>query len=208
MAQQINIRHFHPAYRASAALVLLVLAACSPPNSAFYNRGTPESLLDVSSEVVSLGVSNKKELDALASWIEKDRPTRAELYCDITNKECRAANHLFESKGVPTVLGGAENGSVKLFYERILARDCNQRYVDQGFSWYNVEPPAVGCSVAANMVQQVSNKREFVNPNLSDDPSAVGAVDAMRRVNTPKAITPAYNGQQDSAIKTSGGSGN
>ena len=60
----------------------LALTACGKPpaDSAYLNRGGPESLLDVSSEVVSLNGTNRAELKELSNWIEKDQPTRAEIF--------------------------------------------------------------------------------------------------------------------------------
>ena len=58
---------------ALSALVLLLVTACGAPNASFYNRG-PESLLDVSSEVVNLSVRDQSDLAALTAWIEKDHP--------------------------------------------------------------------------------------------------------------------------------------
>ena len=66
------------------ALGLLALSACQPKpsDSAYYNRGGPESLLDVSSEVVNLSVADPAALQELSTWIKQDQPTRAELYCN------------------------------------------------------------------------------------------------------------------------------
>ncbi len=180
--------------RGMAYALLAVLAGCSvPPDSAFMNRGGPESLLDVSSEVVNLSVAGKQEVSELANWIAHDQPTRAELFCNPLAASCKEAQRILRSKNVETNLNAAPSNTVTLVYERILARDCNQRYIDNGFSTYNVLPPSVGCSLAANMVQQVSDKREFINPSLTDQPSAVGAISAYRRAYAPKpATTEAY----------------
>ena len=188
-----------------AMAAVLAIAACSPPQSVFYNRGEPESLLDVSSEVVSLSVGGSAEHTALANWISKDLPTRAELFCDIGEKECRSANDLLVKSGVPTTLGASSSNNVKLFYERTLARDCNARYIDKGFSLYNTPAPSFGCAISANMVQQVSDKREFTNPNLSDDPSAVGAVNVIHRAQAAKpTVSQPYAAQTTSATTGTG----
>src|SRR5258708_7396846 len=117
-----------------AVCLLLTLAACSAPKDSFYNRGHPESLLDVSSEIVNLNVRDKADLDALSTWIEKDAPTRAELFCDANLKTCRDAVTLLESREVAVSVTPSPNNAVTLTYERIVARDCNQRYLDTGFS--------------------------------------------------------------------------
>ncbi len=161
--------------------MVVALAACTPPkDSDFFNRG-PESLLDVSSEVVNLGIENPAKLNDLSNWIRKDKPTRAELYCVASDARCKQAEKLLKSQFVATAVIPSADNSVALIYERILARDCNQRFIDNSLDQHNAPHPAFGCALSANMVQQVSNKREFVNPNLSDIPPAAGAVAAYNR---------------------------
>ncbi len=173
---------------------LLALAACGQPpaNSAFLNRGGPESILDVSSEVVNLSTASKSDLVDLATWVEKDRPTRAQLNCQAGNRNCTDAQKILDLSGIPTVDGAGSEDTVTLVYERILARDCNQRYVDNPYNYYNTNHPSLGCATAANMVQHVTNKQEFVSPNLSDDPSATRAINDYRRAHTPRPVIPSY----------------
>lgn len=76
--------------------------------------------------------------------------------------------------------------SVTLVYERILARDCSQRYVDNSNNNWNTHYASFGCSVAANTVQQVSDKQQFVHPSLMDVPLATGAVQAYERGTAPR----------------------
>ncbi|MES2984380.1 MAG: hypothetical protein V4735_04235 [Pseudomonadota bacterium] len=173
----------------------LALSACSqkPRDSAYLNRGGPESLLDVSSEVVNLGTGTASELQDLSSWISKDQPTRAELRCSPGEKRCNEAQKLLQLHGVPFDLAASGESSVTLIYERILARDCNQRFVDNVTDDYNAPHPAFGCSISANMVQHVTNKQEFISPNLSDDPSAVRSVGDIRNANTPREIVAPYS---------------
>ena len=192
---------------ALAAAALLALAACNaPPKSSFYNRGAPESLLDVSSEVVNLSVRDKNDIQALSNWIEKDAPSRAELMCDGNLPSCQSAVKALEARDVNVSLTPSPNNTVTLVYERIVARDCNSRYLDNGFSVYGAHQPSFGCAIAANMVQQVSDKREFINPAISDDPSAVSAVSAYRRGMTPtKEIVNRY-GVGSSTVSASGSS--
>ncbi len=146
--------------------VVLVLAGCSTlPPSAHYNRGTPESLLDVSSEVVSLQLNNESSVDQMVEWIDKDEPTRAELHCEGKDPVCDAAKEVFKLYGInyDTVGGGK---GVDLIYERVLARDCDNRFMDNHINPYNMSHPTFGCSLASNMVQAVSDKKQFVNPSL------------------------------------------
>ncbi len=170
-------------------LALSALAACSaPPNSAYYNRGGPEALLDVSSEVVNLSVAGPNELSQLQSWIEQDQPSRAELYCPTSEPRCIEARKVLELNGVPTMAVPSMDYAVALVYERILARDCNQRFRDDGANNFNTPHAALGCSMSANIVQHVSDKQQFINPNLMDVPPATQAVHAHERAYAPPAI--------------------
>lgn len=182
--------------RSTLIASLLALAACGQPpstNSAYLNRGGPETLLDVSSEVVTLSAASKSDIADLTAWIERDKPTRAQLNCDSGERRCDDLQKLLDVNGVPSVFGAGNDHSVTLVYERILARDCNQRYVDNPHNYYNTNHPSFGCALSANMVQQVTNKQEFVSPNLSDDPSAVRAVNDMRRAYKPRAVVGPYS---------------
>jgi hypothetical protein len=193
----------------SVAIVtaLIGLSACGKPpaDSAFFNRGGPEALLDVSSEVVNLSVASSQDVKDLSAWLEKDRPTRAELNCAEGERRCLEAQKVLDLQGVPMVLGNANDASVTLVYERILARDCNQRYVDNPANYYNTYHPSFGCATSANMVQQVTDKQEFVAPNLSDDPSAVRGVNDMRRAYKPRPEVKPYTVDDALANKSKSG---
>ena len=183
------MRHF-------SALVLtgLLLVACTkPPASAFYNRGAPESLLDVSSEVVNLSVADQPAIAELSNWIATDKPTRAELYCNESDARCSEARKLLEKHGISTMTVPSGESSVALVYERILARDCRQQFVDNTSNAYNASHPSYGCAIAANMLQQVSNKQQFINPNLMDVPPATVAVQARDRAYIANTQKPAYS---------------
>lgn len=178
------------AQHVSLALVfaVLALAGCKPPpDSVFYNRGTPESLLDVSSEVVNLSVATPNDLAELTKWVQSDQPTRAELYCTEGDMRCTQARNVLTSRGVPVMTVPSGAYSVALVYERLLARDCKSRFVDNSRNSYNANSPSFGCSVAANIVQHVSDKKQFIDPNLMDVPMATGAVQAYNRAYTPRS---------------------
>lgn len=203
--------HLIPSLRAVTLGLALAasLTACDPvpPNSAFLNRGGPESLLDVSSEVVNLNAASASDMVELSNWIDHDQPTRAQLNCDGTDKRCGEARKILELHGVPVVPGtGTSNDqSVSLMYERILARDCNQRYVDRVTNDHNVASPSFGCSVAANMVQQVTDKQEFISPNVSDDPSAKRAVNDYHRAFAPRLVVDPYSVGESQTAKSASG---
>lgn len=171
------------------ALAALTLSACQrPPASAYFNRGTPESLIDVSSEVVNLSLHSDQELNELSGWINRDQPTRAELYCMDGDPMCEEAKQVLDLYGVPTLLVPSGEQTATLIYERILARDCNQRFLDND-NVYNLNHSSYGCSVAANMVQHVSNKQQFVSPNLMDHPNASKGVQAYEKFMAPPAVS-------------------
>lgn len=151
------------------ALGSLALGACSVvPNEAYFNRGTPESLLDVSSEVINVGLTSDRSVDEITDWINRDQPTRAELYCMDGDPICAGAQQVLEQFGVPVHYVAAADNNVALIYERVLARDCENRFINNTVNPYNFNHPTFGCSVASNMVQMVSDKRQFVSPALLD----------------------------------------
>lgn len=172
---------------AALALLALALSACErPAPSAYFARGGPESLIDVSSEVVNLTIHSDTELNELSHWINEDQPTRAELYCTDGDPMCEDAKQVLDLYGVPTLSVPSGDQTVTLVYERILARDCEQRFIDKD-NMYNLNHPAFGCSIAGNMVQHVSNKQQLVNPNLMDYPRSEKGVQAYEKYLTPPA---------------------
>jgi hypothetical protein len=166
-------------------LTILILGACSEiPPGAYFNRGEPENLLDASSEVVSLTLASSTALTELSSMIAQDPPTGAELNCEPGESRCMQAKELFDRQGVPTQFAG-NTGGVTLIYERVVARDCQQRYIDNSINPYNLHPPTFGCSVTANTVQMVSDKRQFISPSLLDFQDGEKAVQNYRKYLKP-----------------------
>jgi hypothetical protein len=199
-----------PTLRGAAALCLfitLALGGCQPPSDqAYYNRGGPEALVDVSSEVVNLPVVTGNDLNELSSWIEKDHPTRAELYCTADDPRCIEALKVLDLEAVPTRLVPSDDYSVALVYERILAHDCNPRFVNNTPNVFNGYHPAFGCAISANMVQHVSDKQQFVSPNLSDSPSAKTGINATQRAYAPKMQEPQAYGVDQSVVSSASAS--
>lgn len=155
----------------------LLGSACSEiPKEAYFDRADPESLLDVSSEVVNLSIGSAGSLDELSEWINQDQPSRAELYCLDADPSCAAAQEILDLYGVPSAYVPAADSVVSLVYERVLARDCENSYIDNHVNPYHLNHPTFGCSIAVNMVQMVSDKHQFVRPNLLDHSDARKAV--------------------------------
>lgn len=176
-------------------IAILSLAACGPKpdDTAYLNRGGPESLIDVSAEVITLNAATVSDLAELKKWIIKDRPSRAELSCDTQNKTCRDTAALLKKHKVPTTSGYEGNGTVTLVYDRLVARDCDSAYVNNTHNHYNTNHASFGCAIASNMVRQITDKREIVSPALSSDPSAIPATDVIRRAYAPRDKIKPYN---------------
>ncbi len=167
---------------AALALVAISLAACSKiPPEAYFNRGAPESLMDYSSEVVNLSVGTASEVNEFSSWINRDQPTRAELYCTSGSAQCNEAKRALELFDVPFTHIPSAQATVTLIYERNLARDCEQRYMENGSNHYNLNHPTFGCATAANIVQSVSDKKQILNPSIMDDPYSARSVLTYKR---------------------------
>ncbi len=155
-------------FRIFLPLLLLVSACNEIPREAFFNRGDPESLLDASSEVVSVQLSSDRSVDEVVDWIDQDQPTRAELLCVDGDPLCMATQEVMGLYGVEYQLVSSAENTVHLIYERVLARDCEHRYIDNHINPYNMSHPAHGCATASNMVRMVSDKRQFISPTLLD----------------------------------------
>lgn len=186
-------RHSFPHVFALATLLALMAACGAPPSDrAYSSRGTPESLLDRSSEVVTLNTATRQHLDDLATWIARDVPTRAELNCPTTEANCREAERMLRKKNVAVVKGVDGAHAVTLVYERIIARDCNPSFRNHSANYYNTNHPAFGCAIAANIVQHVTDKNEITDPATLDAAPASRAVTTFKRAHTPRPVQPAY----------------
>lgn len=191
--------------KSSALLISLTLglslAACSSiPPEAYFDRGTPESLLDVSSEVVNLSVASETAIDEMTNWVNQDQPSRAELYCQDGDARCVAAQEVLDLYGIPSMYVPSADNMVSLVYERVLARDCENRYIDNSINPYHLNHPTFGCSTAANMVQMVSDKQQFVRPNLLDQMDAKKAIQSYKNYSKPPKI-PENQGLKDSLLE-------
>ena len=103
-----------------SGLMGLVLVACSEiPKEAYFNRGEPESLLDVSSEVVNLKIDSSASVQEIAHWINQDQPTRAELNCPEEEALCKQVQQVLHQFGVPVKYTAVSGNNVVLVYERI-----------------------------------------------------------------------------------------
>lgn len=191
------------------SIALLALSACSDmPLAAHYNRGAPESLLDMSSEVTTVSLNSSASIDELTSWISQDQPTRAELSCASASTLCSRAEDVLQQFGVPVTQGaapadGGYANSVALVYERVVARDCENRYIDNSINPYNLNHPSFGCSTAVNMVQMIGDKRQFTSPALLDFVDGEKAVQNVNDYYKPTVATPASQSMTGSGASSS-----
>ena len=141
--------------------------AVYPPPGAFRNAGDPEQQIDASSELVTMSLGSRSALAHISNVLSEDPPTRAELNCAAREALCAEAKLLFAGRGIPVSFKG-RGDAVTLVYERVVTRDCDNRYVDNSQNQYNLHMHALGCSVRGNMVQMISDKQQIVNPTLLD----------------------------------------
>lgn len=182
---------------AIAALSLLAAGCNEIPPETYFNRGSPESLLDMSSEVVNVRLDSPASLGELTNWIDQDQPSRAELSCMQGDPLCSQAEETLAQFGVPAQMLPSPDNSVTLYYERVLARDCENRYIDNRINPYNLNHPTFGCSTAANMVQMISDKRQITAPNLTDYADGEKAVQTYGDYMKPNQINRTFNVQQE-----------
>jgi type IV pilus biogenesis protein CpaD/CtpE len=190
----------------------LAVLACSPPpaKEAYFNRGEPESLLDYSSEVVNVKVSSSASVQELVDAVNKEQPTRAEVVCDPADPVCKEVKNVMQQFGVQAkyrLPGPGAPGSVALMYDRLQARNCQNRYIDNTVTGYNnLNHPTFGCSTAVNIVQMVTDKRQFTDPGLLDMPNAAKPLQAAGYYNAASKPDTSFPTMVESGFSGSGGS--
>jgi hypothetical protein len=179
------------------ASLSLAFAACTPaPKEAYFNRADPESLLELSTEAVNARLTSPASVQEIIDTINKQQPTRAEVRCPETDGLCREAMHVMKQFAVPVKYSNSGANTVTLIYERVLTHNCQNRFIDNTAGMGNLNNlnyPTLGCSVAINMVQMVSDKRQFTNPELMSTPAATKPVQVMTNydaVHTPDTSFP------------------
>jgi hypothetical protein len=173
------------------ALGLVVVACSQIPKEAYFSRGQPESLIEKSSKVVTLQIASPASIEEITGWINRDQPTRAELKCFDGDSLCNEVHSVLHQFGVPTTYSETQNNSVALIYEKVQAHDCETRYIDNVINPYNLNHPTFGCTVSLNMVQMVTDKREFTDPQRMDYANAGKTSQTVGFYNTPESFSPA-----------------
>jgi hypothetical protein len=143
--------------------------ACTEiPGEAHFTRGQPEDLLSVSNESVNIDLNQRNALVQLTNWVNRQEPSNAVLNCSNMQVCSRAANVL-DQFGIPYERRESASNIATLNYERIMARDCENRFITNHINPYNLNHPTYGCSTAVNIVQMVKDKRQFTDPLVLGD---------------------------------------
>lgn len=170
--------------------LLFVCAGCSEiPKEAYYAHGQPESLLEKSSDHATFSLSAPHSVSTVMNWLDTANPKDATLRCQETSKNCNKLERLLVKKGITVTRTMARSNQVIFTYTTVKARDCENRYIDNMINPYNLNYPTLGCSVAANSVQMVTNRKDFVDPNLSDLPDARKSRQVIDQYNAPSKAT-------------------
>lgn len=183
---------------------VLVVSGCGQVHdSAFFNPGDPERLLDVSSETIRVPLSSQRSISELMRWLNQEQPARAEISCAGADMVCSKARTVLRQNNVALteVHAATEGNGVNLVYERTVARDCKSRYVDRAYNPHLLAQPSLGCSVTANTVQMVSDKQQFTNPALLDFPDGEKSVQVYRAYSAKAK----EGGVSDSLLSSMGG---
>ncbi len=152
--------------------LLLLVTACDIPHPEYVDSGNPERLLDVSYETVTVSMAKKNAVTNFSKIISESKPSKAEIRCSLNNTRCAQAKEILERNSVVINLSHEQSNSILLSYKKAIVRDCNSRYVDDTEVRTTYNHPAFGCAVSANIVNMVSNKQQFTEPNLLDFPDA------------------------------------
>lgn len=190
------------------ALSTAIVACTQAPESAYFNHGEAESLLDVSTEAVNIKLTSQASVQKVIAVINKEQPTRAKVTCKETDPLCKQVRNVMKQFKVPVEYRSARAGNVSIVYERIMARNCQNRYIDitadqNNNNLNNLNHPTLGCSVAINTVQMVTDKRQFTDPALMDDVDSNKPLQAITNYDTVTKIDPTFTPMVEGA--SSGG---
>jgi hypothetical protein len=175
-----------------SALALSLVSACSKiPPEAYFKRGEPQSLISSSTEEVNFPIYDSSSLDDLVSWIEKDQPSFVEISCSDNQQLCLDMQNAVAAYGVEYEVLPAGFNEVKLSYNRIVAKVCENRFINNTINPYNLNHPTFGCTTATNIVMMVADRNHIVNPPLLALPRAdKAAAVAAFYLETPKPTLP------------------
>jgi hypothetical protein len=187
-----------------SVLSVFITSCTNTPKEAYFKRGEPESLIDQSSEAIHLRVDSPANIQDMIDVINKDQPTRAELKCNASSVLCRDAKKVLNQFKIKTTQRPSQSQTVSLYYERVLARDCQNRFIHLRGNENNLQSPTIGCSVSANMLQMVSNKKQFLNPSIMSKGDSSKPIQAITNYSKP---TTDFNFEDAIQTQISGGTG-
>ncbi len=148
----------------AAILAVTFTQSCSRiPAETGFTRGQPENLLSVNSESVTVDLNQRNAIAQVVNYSNSEDITRAILTCS-NSLLCGRAESVLNQYGVPyEVRSGAVN-TVAMISDRIIARDCDNKFVSNHHNPYNLSHRTFGCSMAMNQAMMVRDKRQFTDP--------------------------------------------
>jgi len=147
-------------------LALSLVSACSVIPQGANQSYSPESLLDVSQEVVTIDAVNASSASELSTLLESNSPSRVVVACNPAVGACKKAIKVLSQYGVPYETAN-EGPAIALHFDNIVAHDCEQGFVSNHINPYNLNYAAFGCAVSANTVQMVSDTRTVEDYKLT-----------------------------------------
>lgn len=142
----------------------LQLSACSEvPDEAYFTRGQPESLLSVNTESVSVDLNQRNAAAQIAKILSGEEASRAVLSCS-NAMVCQRAERTLNQYKLPYEIVQGQGNSVSIIYDRIVMRECDNRFVTNHNNPYNLNHRGFGCSIAMNQALAVKDKRQFTDP--------------------------------------------
>lgn len=179
------------------------MASCtSPTPDAYFNPGDTEDALMVVNELDYIDLSDPQSTHVIEEMIAQKKPTRATVNCDPTHATCKEIRKILENHTIR--YSGAPKGSlVTLEYERVVAKDCNSRYINNSNNNHNLHHSSFGCAMRANTAQMVSDKQQFVNPKLLGYMDGEKAASVYDSYLNPESSGAGGGSTDDSLVSTS-----
>jgi hypothetical protein len=142
--------------------LLILVSACVKQTKAV----SVEDLVIDSSETVKFPIGDNNSINYIEDWVKKDKPVRSIVSCGKNRLVCNTVKKILSSREIPfdTLASNKQQGSVSLLYKRVNARSCMKEF---------------GCSVSVNIIQSVTDRLDFISPELSDYQDADGAIKAI-----------------------------
>lgn len=148
----------------AVVLVVGLVQSCTRiPDQEGFSRGQPENLLSVNSESVSIDLNQRNAMAQLVNYVNNSEISRAIITC-ANGLLCSRVESVLEQYGVPYDVQSGPTDSVAVVYDRIIARDCDNKFYSNHINPYNLNHATFGCSTAMNQALMVRDKRQFTDP--------------------------------------------